>query len=229
MGDPTPPPHRPIGDVADGLVAGDAAQTSGGRPGKQTGVSLGGRTVNKVGAIAAAAVVGVAVIGGGIYLGTNNGSTSPQVGSPSLISVQTSSTPAAAVPLPMFKAVLAAPSTIFTVEFPGGAPSGETYTWTGAISCGTFVPFSKTPTVPVSGGPEAKWTHPNAPLPPPDLSKSDLDGNGIPDYCPHSEVESFSHPGTITVMMSDGRGGDSYCTYQGSLTGIGQCSLGKPR
>jgi hypothetical protein len=106
--------------------------------------------------------------------------------------------------LPTFKAELVAPSTIFTVAFPSGAPSSETYRWIGAIGCGTFVPFSKTPSAPVSGGPQATWTHPNAPPSPPDLSRSDLDGNGIPDFCPHSEVPNFSHPGTITVLLSDG-------------------------
>lgn len=33
---------------------------------------------------------------------------------------------------------------------------------------------------------------------------------------------TFSYPGTITVVMSDGKGGDAYCTYQGSPTGAGQ-------
>ncbi len=217
MGDPKPPSGRPIADVAKDIVARDAAKTTGGRPGKQTGVSLGGRTINKVGAVAAAAVVGVAIVGGGIHLATNNESKSPQVGSP-----------VAGAP-PMLKAELAPPSTIFTVEFPNGVPLGETYAWTGAIGCGTFIPFSKTPSAPVLGIPEARWTHPDAPPPPPDLSRSDADGDGIPDYCPHSEVPNFSHPGTITVVMSDGKGGDAYCTYQGSLTGTGQCYLGKPR
>lgn len=129
---------------------------------------------------------------------------------------------------PTLFAHLVAPSTIFVVEFPSGAPSGETYQWIGAIGCGTFAPFSKTPTAPRPGSSTATWTHPNAPLPPPDLSKSDVDGDGVPDYCPHSEVPNFSHPGTITVLMSDGKGSDAYCTYSGSLEGIGQCHLGKP-
>ena len=130
--------------------------------------------------------------------------------------------------IPSLLAHLVAPSTIYAVEFPGGAPAGETYQWIGAIGCGTFSPFSKTPTALRSGGSTATWTHPNAPLPPPDLSRSDADGDGVFDFCPHSEVPNFSHPGKITVIMTDGRGGDAYCTYDGSLEGTGQCHLGKP-
>jgi hypothetical protein len=129
---------------------------------------------------------------------------------------------------PSLFAHLVAPSTIYVVEFPGDAPAGETYQWIGAIGCGTFSPFSKTPTALRAGGSTATWTHPNAPLPPPDLSRSDADGDGVFDYCPHSEVPNFSHPGRITVVMTDGRGGDAYCTYDGSLEGTGQCHLGKP-
>ena len=144
---------------------------------------------------------------------------------------QRSGNVAAGVPptaMPSLLAHLVAPSTIYAVEFPGGAPAGETYQWIGAIGCGTFSPFSKTPTALRPGGSTATWTHPNAPLPPPDLSRSDADGDGVFDFCPHSEVPNFSHPGKITVIMTDGRGGDAYCTYDGSLEGTGQCHLGKP-
>ncbi len=130
--------------------------------------------------------------------------------------------------LPTLLAHLVAPSTIYAVELPGGAPAGETYQWIGAIGCGTFSPFSKTPSAPRPGGSTATWTHPNAPLPPPDLSRTDADGDGVFDFCPHSEVPNFSHPGRITVLLSDGHGGDAYCTYEGSLDGTGQCHLGKP-
>ena len=169
--------------------------------------------------LGALALLALAALAAAVFIGPRGGGSSSVVPATAAVS---------AAGLPSLKARLVAPSTVFTVEYPNSVPAGLTYRWIGAIGCGTFAPFSKAPSAPVSGGSEAIWTHPNAPLPPPDLSRSDLDGNGVPDYCPHSEVPNFSHPGTITVLMTDGKGADSYCTYEGSLDGTGQCHLGKP-
>jgi len=126
------------------------------------------------------------------------------------------------------------PTTAYNIERDIRVPRDPTitYTWKGAISCGVF--SSSTGTRKVTGGAvifeqagtRVEWTHPDAPRP--EDAKQDLNGDGIPDFCPHSEVPNFSHPGTITVTVSDGKSMDAYCTYEGSLTGTGQCKPGKP-
>ena len=80
MGNPQQPPDRPIGDIAEDLVASDATETRGGRPGKQTGVTIGGQPINILGAIAAVAIGVAAVgaaIGGFVALNRGGGTSSP--------------------------------------------------------------------------------------------------------------------------------------------------------
>jgi hypothetical protein len=128
----------------------------------------------------------------------------------------------------VLKAVLQPPSTIFTVSFPDGTAGEISYLWQGLIGCGTFAPFAQRPADFRNGDSQASWTHPNAPDP--SLAKSDHDGDGVPDYCPHTDVLNFTHPGTISVMIQlrIGDGPSTYyayalCTYSGSLSGTGKC------
>lgn len=131
---------------------------------------------------------------------------------------------------PELKAALQAPTTVFTVAGGDGDYAWNElsyYAWKGAISCGIFTPSIRTGGY-YSGGLVARWSHPNAPTP--DLENLDFNGDGIPDFCPHTETPNFSHPGTITVEMVHRPirgGGPAYCTYEGSLSGTGQCHPGK--
>jgi hypothetical protein len=131
---------------------------------------------------------------------------------------------ASCVERPVFTADLQPPSTIFTVTFPKNPPNEAiTYSWQGAIGCGTFAPFSKKPADFRIGDQQAIWTHPNAPDP--SLAQQDKDGDGLPDFCPHNEdpTTSTSHPGTVSVQLAFGGRIKILCTYSGSLSGTGEC------
>jgi hypothetical protein len=131
---------------------------------------------------------------------------------------------ATCVERPIMKASLEPPSTIFTIDPVAGFHNFE---WDGTkIGCGTFTSTIDPSVARAPTGAEARWTHPNAPTP--DQAHSDADGDGIPDYCPHSDVPNFSHPGHVTVTMQDAGGHDVYCIRNGSLTGDGECHPGKP-
>lgn len=126
-----------------------------------------------------------------------------------------------------FGALLQPPTTIFTVTFSTPPPGAISYAWQGAIGCGTFAPFSKRPLDFRDGDQQAVWTHPDAPAP--SLAAQDLDGDGIPDFCPHplSDQPNFSHPGTVSVRITLANGTKILCTYSGSLTGTGECQAVK--
>lgn len=103
MGEPQQTPERPIGEVAKDVVASDAAKTKGGRPGKQPGVALGGRSIRKTGVIAA--LVSVAVVAGGLGWSmsqpkqVSTGGSGPAVPGASAIGA-TTSRPTASVAVP---------------------------------------------------------------------------------------------------------------------------------
>jgi hypothetical protein len=70
--------------------------------------------------------------------------------------------------------------------------------------------------------------HPNAEK---DQPPKDANGDGVPDVCPHSETPNFSHPGTVTVVLTyrtfhAGFASRTECTREGSLAGNGTCTTG---
>lgn len=101
------------------------------------------------------------------------------------------------------RAQLFAPVTYFSVVAMDPDNDPLTYSWQGNISCGIFN---------AGTGPTASWSHPN--------------GNP-PNGCPHDQ--GTSHPGVITVQISDGRDHTVVCTYEGSESGNGPlCSGASP-
>ncbi len=91
------------------------------------------------------------------------------------------------------RAELTPPTTIYKVAAtdPDGDPLS--FAWSGEISCGSFMYDEST----------ARWDHPHG-------NKEGM--------CPE---RSTSHPGTISVIISDGNGGIARCTYEGSEEGVG--------
>jgi hypothetical protein len=146
--------------------------------------------------------------------------------------------PALCVPHVRLTATLAPPHTEYRLDAPpitGDVRIQPTFTWIAAISCGTFAAQG---TRSVDGGADvyrdatdaAAWAHPNAPSSA--LANQDADGDGIPDYCPHSETANFSHAGAVTAEVryeppsATARSSALLtCRHSGSLTGEDACAL----
>ena len=108
---------------------------------------------------------------------------------------ETSTDPANRAPeVSGLQAELIPTNTFYTVEATDPEGDALTYTWTiSQEACGTF-----------SGdGPRAVWAHPH------------------PGPGRIACGDDVSHPGTITVVVSDGRGNEITRTYQGSVSGTG--------
>lgn len=198
MGDPQQPPDRPIGDIAKDVVASDAANTTGGRPGKQTGVALGGRTINL---LSKPWVIGIAFAGGvtiAIIIGSRGGigpfapgaaATPPPTQALSQLLV-----------IKALSATLNVPVTTYSVTAEDAGGGELSYSWAMTATspdgmCGTpHVPWTRTGSV-------VPWSHLMLP----------------PDNCPHVGTD---HPVkaevTITVLTGRDQGVTAVCDLFGS-------------
>lgn len=101
-------------------------------------------------------------------------------------------------------ATLSPPNTTYAVSFSDPDGDALTYDWSeSSVSCGTFTAGTANSTDSIPDN-QAVWSHPN--------------GTGT-GQCPHDQ--GSSHPGTIVVKVSDGRGNLVRCTYSGSESGQG--------
>lgn len=121
----------------------------------------------------------------------------PAVSPPAAVSRSTNRPPTASP----IRASLNPPTTTYTVQ--ASDPDGDTltYRWSTTGTCGSFAG---------GGGASTTWSHPSG---------------EPPGGCPHEE--GTSHPGTITVRVSDGRATVT-CSYQGSESGTGSACASAP-
>ncbi len=100
-------------------------------------------------------------------------------------------------------AVLNPPTTTYTVRASDPDGNALTYRWGGSVSCGSYAPPAS------AGATTAQWSH----------------QDGDPPNCPHDQ--GTSHPGTVSVRVSDGTATIT-CTYEGSESGTGPaCTLAR--
>jgi hypothetical protein len=155
---------------------------------------------------------------------------------------------------PKLTATLTPPRTLFRVDADlptetDERPRGLLVAWEAAISCGQFVASGERNVTarrvidyPPTLDRNASWSHPNAPTK--EAVSADVDKDGIPDNCPHSETPNFSHAGLVNATLHYRRApppgvlfeldeteygdpfydGEVECTYSGSLAGNGTCT-----
>lgn len=208
-GDKTQPGSNPAGDAAKDIIAKDVATDNGGRPGKRTGVAIGGKTIRKPVVIGTAAgVLALAGAGVGIYSATNGGGGSHKAVVTPVV-IPASSTTITAPPTQALNALLVikalssnlvVPVTTYSVTAEDVNGGQLSYSWamiatSPAGLCGTpLVPWTRL-------GSTVQWSHSHNP----------------PDNCSHLTTD---HPvkAEVTIKVLTGRdeGVTAICDLVGS-------------